>query len=287
MQELVRSKKDSSMVKNILKALGVLIALLLAALLIISLTLGNIVEKAVNAEGPKAIGVPVSVTDIKLNPFSGDAVVENLVIGNPEKFKSDSLFEMDSFDVGVDVASLFSDTLVIRNIELARPVITYEITMDGSNIGALTRRLKIKTAKDEQEEEKEEPQKKAPAKKIVINRLVLSDARVRVLAPGLSDPLKVEVAKLELTDIGKKGEGVPIDQAWLAIMQAIGEAVAKSVSDSGEISALHRKITDQMEEMGSDLSREMDKLGSSLTNEAGKLGVDPDKAIDEINKLLR
>ncbi len=275
------------MAKNILKALGVLIALLLAALVIISLTLGKIVEKAVNAEGPKALGVPVSVTEIKLNPFSGDGAVENLVIGNPEKFKSDSLFELADFDVGVDVASLFSDTLVIRNIDLSRPVITYEITMDGSNIGALTRKLKSRAAEKEQGEEKEGSQKKAPAKKIVINKLVLSDARVRVLAPGLSDPLKVEVAKLELTDIGKKGDGVPIDQAWLSIMQAIGEAVAKSISDSGEISALHRNITGQLEQMGSDLSREMDKLGSSLTNEAGKLRIDPDKAIDEINELLR
>ncbi len=276
------------MTKKILKIVGVLVALLVIALVIISFTLGSIVEKAVNVAGPKALGVPVSVENIKLNPFLGDAAVENMIIGNPEEFKSDSLLELGNFVAGVNVASFFSDTVRVRNIEIRQPVITYEMTMKGSNIGAVTRKLKDKAAKKDKEEEKEEKTgKQPPAKKIAIKRLILSDAQIRLFAPGLSEPLTVPLSKIELTDIGTKTDGVPMDQAWLEIMQAIGEAVAKSVSESDEISDLGKNITSQLEQIGGDFSQEIDKLGTSLTNEAEKLGIDPGKAIDEVNKLLR
>ncbi len=274
------------MAKKILKIVGVLVALVIIALVVVSFTLGSIVEKGINVAGPKALGVPVSVENVKLNPFSGNAAVENMVIGNPEEFKTDSLFKLGNFNAGVNVMSLLSDTVKVRNIEIRQPVITYEMTMKGSNMGAVTGKLKKKASAGKAKEE-EKAGKKPPQKKIMIDHVVMQDAEVRVLAPGLAKPLTVKLPKLELTDIGTESGGVRMDRAWLEIMLAVGEAVAEEVAQSGEISDLGRNISSQLEQAGDNLSKDIEKLGSSLTNEAEKLGIDPDKALNEVNKLLR
>ena len=58
-------------------------------------------------------------------------------MGNPEGFKTPGLFELGLIDIQLDVASLFKKLVVIREIRIEGPEITYERALKNSNIGQL------------------------------------------------------------------------------------------------------------------------------------------------------
>ena len=72
---------------------------------------------------------------------SGEGVLRGLKMGNPKGFKSDSAFRLGEVRVRIDIDSLGRDTVVIKEVVITAPEITYELWPNGSNIDAIRRNV--------------------------------------------------------------------------------------------------------------------------------------------------
>jgi hypothetical protein len=207
----------------------VIVALLIVAagvVILFSLFGGWAVKKSVNMLGPVVLGVPVQLQNARFAPLRGRLQLSGLHIGNPKGFKTASLVEVDRIDVEVDVASLFSDTIVIRKVLVNEPHITFEQGLKNNNVGALLDQLgggETAPAKPEVEAES--------GKKVVIDELTLTGGKVKLsvtAAMGLSAP--IALATVTMKNIGREGgtEGLGLT----AVVRIILGTVLKSVVEA-------------------------------------------------------
>ena len=76
-----------------------------------------------------------------------------ITVGNPRDYSTKNLFELGEIYVKVDIKSLTSDTIVIENVEVSKPVINYEmLSLTRNNISDIQNNIKKNTAKTAQKE---------------------------------------------------------------------------------------------------------------------------------------
>jgi len=176
-----------------------------------------------------------------VNLLTGNVKIKGLIIGNPEGFKTPSLMELNQFVVDIDMGSLFTDTIVIKQIHIDGPQITYEQALRSSNFSTLQKNLAPdEKAPAKEPEEKVAKEKKAPAKKVVIEDFLFENGKVNVsitLAGGKK--LTVPLATIHLKDIGKESDGASItevvNEVFGAITKSVGQAVASSADFAGDL----------------------------------------------------
>ncbi len=227
------------MKKIVRTVLTVLVVAVLAAVIGVAIFGGSIVRKAVNTSGPKLLGVPVTLKDAKFSLLQGHVRLTGLHIGNPEGFKTGSLFDVGTIEVKIDTASLLTDTIVIEKVLIEAPEITFERGLKQSNFGALIAKLGGK------EGEKPEPQPDAkpapdskPGKKVVIDELTVSGGKVKLsvtAAMGFSAP--VALSTISMKDIGRDSgtRGMGVADVVRLILGTVFKSVIEAVGGVGEV----------------------------------------------------
>lgn len=223
--------------KKVLIGIG---AVLVILIVVVVLFLGQVVKTAVETAGPQVAGVEMSLEKARVYLLLGDIKLKGLVIGNPEGFKTPSLMELNELVIDIDIGSLFTDTIVIKEIHIDGPQITYERGLKTSNLSALQENL----APDEKKPKKEKtdaPKEKSdkPAKKVVIDDFLLENGKVNIsIAIAGGKKLTVPMAPIHLKDIGKDSDGTSIteivNEVLGAIMKSVGDAVAASGDLAGD-----------------------------------------------------
>ncbi len=194
---------------------------------------GQVVMTAVNTGGPKLLGVPVTLDHARFQPLRGHLTLSKLHIGNPEGFKTESLFDVERVEVDLDPQSLFTDTIVVRRVIINAPKITLERGLKKSNLTALMENLQgpppAKTPGEKPAPEKNETAAdQKSGKKVVIEDLKVTGGQVNLsvtLAQGVA--ASIALAEIRMTNIGREegatGLGVP------DIVRIILTTIVKSV----------------------------------------------------------
>jgi uncharacterized protein involved in outer membrane biogenesis len=221
-----------------------LLALVLVVLLIAALFGGTVVKNAVNGAGPGLLGVPVTLKGAKVSLFSGKIRLEGLRIGNPEGYKTPSMFDLGSMDVAFKPGSIFSDTFVIEKILIDAPEITYERGLRNSNLGALLDQMSAKKPEGGTTNAPEPAATSTPAeagkggRKVVIDEFVMANGKINLsvtLAGGHSAPIAMETVTLR--NIGREGgmEGVNAVQITRILVGTIVRSVLQAVGNAGKL----------------------------------------------------
>ncbi|MBA7716964.1 hypothetical protein ES703_126049 [subsurface metagenome] len=107
---------------KVLKALRfVLLAILIlviAALVLIDIFGERAVKIGIEAAATKTLNVGVSIDEVELSIMGGKLGIKNLSINNPAGYQHDKLLELKYGEIQVDVKSLLSDVVNIREIKL-------------------------------------------------------------------------------------------------------------------------------------------------------------------------
>ncbi|MBC8206465.1 MAG: AsmA family protein [Kiritimatiellales bacterium] len=252
--------------KKILLIVGIVILILIV---VVVLFLGQIIKAGIETAGPKIAGVPMSVEKVRVNPLTGNVHVKALIIGNPEGFKTDSLMELGEFNLDIALGSLFTDTIMIKQILIDAPEITYEKGLRSSNISTLMDNL----APAEQPEEKvtEEPKKKkAPAKKVVIEDFQLNNAKVNVTLTALGGKkMTLPLPSIQMQDIGKGTGGTDIREVISEVFGSISDAVVKALASSGDFAGDALKgAGGAVKDVGGAATDSMKDVGGAATDAA-------------------
>lgn len=226
--------------KTLLKVVLVLfLVVVITIVVLLNFFGGAVIEKTVNLAGPQLLGVPVTLEKAQLALLRGHVRLTGLRVGNPEGFKTDSLFDLGSLEIDLDVKSLGTDTIHIRKILIDAPGITYERGLTSSNLGKLLEQLEPKdgSADAPKPEEKAEPAPESEgATRVVIDHFVLSNAKLKVSitgAAGLAAPIPLPA--IELKDIGKEEEGATFASVISDIVKAIAGTVTSVLTGAGKL----------------------------------------------------
>lgn len=216
--------------KKILSIVGIVLVVLIILAVVF---LGQIVKTGIETVGPKVAGVPISVEKVSINPLTGLVHVRALVIGNPDGFNTPSAMELEQFKLSIALGSLFSDTIVIREILIDAPQITYERGLKSSNLSTLLDNLAPEKEDPKEDVAKETPQEKKPAKKVVIEDFQFNNAKVNATFTALGGKkIPLNLPSIHMTDIGKDSGGASITAVIAEVLGKVTASVGTVATDA-------------------------------------------------------
>ena len=201
---------------------GVVGIVVVAGVLFFTLSnLGPIVKKAVNTVGPKVTQTDVSVADVTVSLFGGEATIKDFFLGNPKGFTSPQAMRVGSISVDIDEKSITRNPIVINKIEIIAPDITYEKKADIDNFKALLRNIQG-SAKAEKKAQTQPSDADGQGRKIVINNVIVKDGKVNLTMPVLAGKeISAPLPDIHLKDIGKDKQGATPAEAFEKIFASL------------------------------------------------------------------
>jgi hypothetical protein len=192
-------------------------------------SLDSLVASAIRQYGPEITGVSVKLASVSIKPADGSATLRGLALGNPPGFKTERALSLGEISMTLDIGSLTRDVILIKDISIIRPDVTYEHAAGGSNLDVIQRHVEKYVAA--KAGGKSDAKDKGPGKKFIIEHVYLKDAKAEVSAEILKGKtVSVPVPNLHLTDIGKKTNGATAGEAVKQIFGAITASVTKAAS---------------------------------------------------------
>jgi uncharacterized protein involved in outer membrane biogenesis len=170
--------------KKVFIAGGVAVVVIVAVIFFTLSNLGPIVKKTVNTVGPKVTKTDVSVADVKVSLFGGEATIKDFFLGNPKGFSSDQAMQVGSVSVDIDEKSITQNPIIIHKIEIIAPEITYEKIKGTDNFKALLQNVQG-SAKTEKKAQDKSSSGKEAGKKIVIENVIVKDGKVHLTMAAL------------------------------------------------------------------------------------------------------
>jgi uncharacterized protein involved in outer membrane biogenesis len=247
------------MKKIILGILVALVLLVVVAVTAVFLSLNSIVKKGVETAGPEMTKVALRLGSANISPLSGSGSLNQLFVGNPDGYKTPFAMQMGSIKVGVKLGSVFSDTVVVDEIDIQDPEITLEGTLDGNNLNTILNNVKGSDTSRPQPTN-------APAasggtsKKFIVKDLVLSGAKVHINVSGFGKSVArtVSIPDIHLQNIGNgEGGATPAELTWQVLQPVLNEAVAVAAKE------LEKQGVQQLE-------KQLQKQGNSDLNRAAQ-----------------
>ncbi len=204
-----------------------LVILLIVAILTVQYGLGFIVGRAAKSAGPSVIGTEIKIGKAYVRPFFGIVDLSGMVVGPPQGFKA-NVFEMEGFRIVVDTGSIFSDTLIIKEITILDPLISYELSGLNSNISAILDKLRT-TEKAEDEAERNQK----AGRKVIIESFILRGAKIRIAATLTGGKgVVIPMPDLILKDIGKHKGGITALDAFSQTLKAVAQGVIRIIKNA-------------------------------------------------------
>lgn len=265
--------------KKVLIAGVVLLVLVAGGLFLTLSNLGPLVKKAVNTVGPQVTKTAVSVSDVSVSIFSGEAKVKEFLLGNPKGFKTGQAMKVGSIAVDIDESSITKNPIVINKIEIIAPEITYEKISGSDNFQQLLKNVQSSAKSEGKAQTKPAAGDDKQGKKIVINNVIVKDGKVN-LAMDMrgGKEITAPLPDIHLKDIGKEKGGATPAEAFEKIFASLYESIsADSVTSI---------FNDGLKQLGGlkDLGASSLKSGEDATKGA----VDSaSKSIDSATKSLK
>ena len=211
----------------------------LLALTLVSLSLNALVKGGIETMGPRILGVPVALEDVDVTLLSGTSMqagLTGLVVNNPEGYETASAVSLPEIRIKVDWNSLLTDTVIVEEVLIVKPSITFEWSLQGSNLGMIHENVKRNTGSGDDDEEKDAgPEKRQEFNKSVhVKKVTVKNALINVsFIGGRSEVTQLPLPDLELRDIGNPSGGTTFSQASALIFEQIYDAIDKAVMKPG------------------------------------------------------
>jgi hypothetical protein len=194
-----------------------------------------IVKGGVEKAGPTILKAPVTLDAVNISFFSGSGELKGLTIGNPEGFKTAHAFSMDRLKIDLDVKSVTSDKIHIKNIIINSPSIIFEGSFGKSNLSQLQANAAEFSGAGDDGAEKESSS--GDSKKMIVDHIMIDNGSISVSMGILQgQKLTVPLPKIELNDIGKEKDANISDvmgEILAAVNKAALPAVQSGIGDLG------------------------------------------------------
>lgn len=277
--------------KKILKGLLILLLIIVAIVWFAFANLETIVKKAVNKFGSEAVGTQVVLDGFKLSILNGEVTLKGLTVANPKGYEKPYLFSLDKVFVKVDIKSLMKDTIIVDEITIDAPTMTYEMaSFTKNNISDIMANLDKggKAPEKAQAPAKTETAEASakPAKKVIINKVSVNatavDAAIKLPEiPGVYKSQTVSQAitlpNIVIKDIGREKNGANmVDAGKIIFKRVLSETTAQVGKIVNKASDFAREQAEKALGMAKDKANEAvnqakDKAESQVNDAKEKL----------------
>lgn len=211
--------------------------------------LGSVVKTGVNNVGPRVTQTKVELADASLSPLTGTGTLSGLAVGNPAGWSDTNALYLGRVHMDVEPTSVLGDTIVVNELVIEQPELTYETKVVSSNIGDLLKNIEASVGggKDKPEDPNAKP------RKFIVKHFRLADGKVTLGVGAAALPLPLPA--LELKDLGVKEGGLTAGQLSFAVMRQVLANVVSATTGA----ALKSGGT-----MGAAAGEQLKKTGESL-----------------------
>lgn len=214
------------MMKKIALAFAIVVVAIAGAAYYFASNIDSVIKAMVERYGSEATQTSVTLKSVKLSFKEGSGELNNLVVKNPKGFSSNDAISLGDIKVVLDIATLQSNTIVIKDVTILQPAVLYEYAGAGGNLEAIQKNVQSyaakfsggKTTPDKNAGASGDADKaasKQPEKKVIIENLVIRDGKIAATHQALQGrTLSAPLPTIQLKDIGKdKGGATPAEVA--------------------------------------------------------------------------
>ena len=208
-----------------------LLVLIIAAFIVVWLYLEPLVKTVTHKFGTQIVGTEVNLAGFKLNPLKGVVELKGLTVGNPTGYSAPNLLSLGEISVKIDPKSLLSDTIIVEDVKVSDPIITYEMPdFSTSNVMQIQQNVARNTASEEVKEEKVEEVKEAAeeekaesTKNVIIRKVLIDGGALSAITPlqKHDTALELSMPAIEIAEIGGEGQKVTIKESIATIFNKI------------------------------------------------------------------
>jgi hypothetical protein len=198
--------------RRILIGGGVIVVAVAGATIFLLSSLDGIVKDLIENVGSAVAGAKVSVGSVHISLENGSGTIRGFTLANPPGYSGHSAISLGDITLTLDKASVTGNPVVIRELQIDAPAITYEWGGNGSNLEQIKKNIQSYSAA---KGGKSGGSSAASNKKLVIDHLSIRQGQVTVAANGIAGAeASAKLGDISLNGIGRSSGGV--DQAQLA-----------------------------------------------------------------------
>jgi len=264
---------------------GALVLLVVGGGAYVYLNLDSLAKKLSEQAASDALGVPVTIGEMKILLEEKKVVVENIAVANPQGYKNKNALTINNITVAGE--SFSKDLLVFSLVQVDGTAVNLEVNENGVNLGALKKSseqaAQETTQKSASTAEKTAEEGDDNGIKVIVRKFSLTGAQLTpsvTLLPNANLSV-VSVPDINVKGIGEKENGVSSEEAVAQIMAVVLEKMNETANSAGFLKGLS---LDALNDIGVSTGEVFQKnLKDSYNKEVDKLkkGVDGLKGLFE------
>jgi len=225
------------MKRIVLIVVGLVVLAVVALVIFVFTGLGPAIKAAVESVGSRATGTQVTLKSADVSLTTGEGRLTGLVVGNPKGYGTPSAFELGDIRVKLDTSTVTSDVIVIKEIVIESPGVTYEVGPGGSNIAVIQANVDAFSkglGVGGDGKPASAPADKSGGKKFVVTDLYVRAGNIGVSAAFLAGKkVTATMKEIHLHDLGKAEGGATSAEITQELLRAMTQGVVASVGDLG------------------------------------------------------
>ena len=243
-------------------------------------SLDSVVKTAVEQIGSDATGTQVTLQGVEISPTDGHGALRGFRMTNPKGFAEGDAFKFNEISLTIDVSTVLSDPVVIKEVVIDKPEITYAIGTSSTNVDEIQKNVNDYASAEESASNGGTGGASSEGPKIIIEDLYMRNGTVTVSAPGITaEKVSAPLPDIHLTDIGAEGNGATPGEVASLAMAAIA-ASAKQAVQSVDVDALLKGAG----EMAGEAQKQLEKAAEGVEGAAGEAA---GGAMDEATESLK
>jgi hypothetical protein len=265
----------------------VVVVVVIGVAYVLYTSLDSIIEAAIEKYGSEYTGTTVSVDGVDLDLTSGKGAINGFTIGNPPGFETANAIDVGRIALAVDIGTITGNPIVIKEIVVDKPKVTYEIGPDGNNIDTIAEHVQSKTGSGGGGSQDKAAADSGGGTKLVIDDLYVNGGEVGVSATALKGKtLSANLDTIHLEDIGKDGGGASPGQVVGIITASLVKWVGVAIK-TVNMDDIMKVIGDNTE----GLPMKAKEAGEAVGEKAGKageaIGKEAEEGVDKLKKLIK
>ena len=257
--------------KKLLIGLVVLVVIIVGAAYFLLGNLDNIVKAAIEKYGSEVTQTSVGVGGVRIGLTDGLGSVSNLRISNPKGFSSSHLFQMDNIGVQIDLERFSKDVIVVNQIMLDGPSVTYELGKEGSNVDVIKKNVDAYTSNGT------DGGGDSGGPKLIIENLIIKNGDIQVTSNMVKGKtLSTPLPAIHLRDIGKDTGGATPAEVAKKVIAVLTKQIGAAASNLDLRSLMDEEM---LKELGAEKLKDIDSEALDKLKDIGGAG-------DKLKKLF-
>ena len=208
--------------KKLVTALVVLAAIAGAAVFWLSGNLDGLIKNAITSYGSAMTQATVSVGAVRIAPADGKGTISDLLIGNPQGFKTAHALKVGRIDVEIDIGSVPKEVIVVRRIAIQGPDVSYEKGDATTNFDAIQKNIAAYLGRSDG---------KKDGRKLIVEELTIRDPKVQASAAFMAGKtVSVPLPDITLKNLGKAKGGITPGELGQEVATALKAKLTGAVS---------------------------------------------------------